>query len=278
MKTLVEKRVNRLFNCSNGRAIIIPIDHGFYRGNVKGLEDPYSLMESLIQEGVDATLMSFGMGKMTNDLFAVKNAPARILTIDYPLFSNIPGESQGVLDYSMCSSVEQAIKWGFDCVKVLLVWGLKPELQMKEIQCIGSLVAECDKVGMPVMMEPVFHGECIPAERKSDPKLIAHAARMALELGVDVLKMPYTGDVNSFETITNALHVPIVILGGPKMNSIADVFRVAKESVEAGGRGVVFGRNVWGDKSIMVKMVRGLKDAVYNLDDPQTIAAKYGLS
>jgi class I fructose-bisphosphate aldolase len=278
MKTLVEKRVNRLFNCNEGRAIIIPIDHGFYRGNVKGLEDPYRLMESLIQQGVDATLMSFGMGKMTNDLFAVKNAPARILTIDYPLFSNVPGESHGVLNYSMCSSVEQALKWGFDCVKVLLVWGLKPELQMKEIQCIGSLVAECDKVGMPVMMEPVFHGECIPPEKKSDPQLIAHAARMALELGADVLKMPYTGDVNSFKTITNALHVPIVILGGPKMNSIADVFRVAKESVAAGGRGVVFGRNVWGDQSIMVKMVRGLKDAVYNLDDPQTIVAKYGLS
>jgi class I fructose-bisphosphate aldolase len=277
MKTLVEKRVNRLFNCSNGRAIVIPIDHGFYRGNVKGLEDPYQLMESLIQEGVDATLMSFGMGKMTNNLFAAKNAPARILTIDYPLFSNIPGESQGVLDYSMCSTVEQALKWGFDCVKVLLVWGLKPDLQMKEIKCISSLVAECDQADMPVMMEPVFHGEYIPAEKKSDPKLIAHAARLALELGADVLKMPYTGDVNSFQTITNALHVPIVILGGPKMNSIADVFRVARESVEAGGRGVVFGRNVWGDQSIMVKMVRGLKDAVYNLDDPQTIVAKYGL-
>ncbi len=39
--------------------------------------------------------------------------------------------------------------------------------------------------------------------------------------------------------------VPVVILGGKKVARVADVLAMAEESVRAGGRGVVFGRNVW---------------------------------
>jgi fructose-bisphosphate aldolase, class I len=255
-------RLKKLFNPANGRSITIPMDHGFYRGNIKGLEDPWRVLEMLIEEKIDATLLSFGLGKITNGLFLAKDAPARILAMDATLQSIVPGEYQGILDFDMFCTIEQALKWGFDAVKVLLIWGLDPEIQMKEIRNIGELVAQCDRWDMPVMIEPVLWGKNIPPNKKNDPDTIAHAARIALEMGADILKVPYTGDVGHFRSLTERLRVPVVILGGAGMETTEQVLQTALDSVRGGGKGVVFGRNVWQNGKVK-EIIRGLKEVVY---------------
>ncbi len=273
---MINARINKIYNKEKGKSVIIPIDHGFYLGNVKGLEDPYKVMETLIEEKIDATLMSLGIAKITQDLFNVKDAPAKVLTIDYPMHSNIPGEFLGHIEHEMAFTVEQALKWDFCAVKVMLPWGLKPELQMKVIKNIANLQHECDRYEMPLMIEPLVLGECIPEEKRNSAEMIAHAARLSLELGADILKIAYTGDKESFKNITERSHVPVIILGGPKMNGVSDIFRVAKESVQAGGKGVVFGRNIW-QNDRMVDLIRGLKDAVYDEMNENEIVKKYSL-
>lgn len=262
MVRALELRVGRIFNSANKLCVNVPIDHGFYMGNVEGLEDPFSLLQLLMDAHIDSTLMSFGMAKITNELFCNPNPPGKILTIDYPLMTVVPGEVQGILDYELSSTVELALKWDFCAVKVLLPWGLEKGLQMKVIKTICHLASECDRASMPLMIEPVLLGESIPTDKRNDPGIIANSCRISLEIGADILKVPYTGDVNSFSQITRTAKVPVLILGGPKMTSLADIFKTARESVEAGGKGVVFGRNVWQSKSIK-KIIRGLKYAVY---------------
>ena len=61
MSNLKEKRMQNLFNAKSGKAVITPIDHGFYMGAVKGLEDPVGMIEKLIKYKVDGTLLSFGL-------------------------------------------------------------------------------------------------------------------------------------------------------------------------------------------------------------------------
>jgi class I fructose-bisphosphate aldolase len=276
MISLLESRINKLYNRETNKTVIIPIDHGFYLGNIKGLEDPYNVMETLIKEKVDATLMSLGIAKITRELFNVKDAPAKVLTIDYPMHSNVPGEFHGQIEHELAFTVEQALKWDFCAVKVMLPWGLQPELQMKVIKNILTVQHECDRNDMPLMIEPLVLGECIPKEKINSPEMIAHAARLSLELGADILKIAYTGNKKSFKEIVDRSHVPVIVLGGPKMNSTADMFRIARESVEAGGKGIVFGRNVWQNERL-VELIRGLKDAVYNCEDENEIVKKYNL-
>jgi len=127
------------------------------------------------------------------------------------------------------------------------------------------------------MVEPVLWGNNIPKEKKNDPELIEHASRMALEFGADILKIPYTGDETEFKELVNNLKVPIFVLGGPKMNNIEGVLKVAKESIEAGAKGIVFGRNVWQNPK-MESLILGLKEIVHKNSDVEEVIKKYNLA
>jgi class I fructose-bisphosphate aldolase len=271
-----ETRIRRLFNPVYDRSIIIPIDHGYYLGNPKGLEDPYSTLQILLEEGVDATILTYGLAKITNEAFVSKNAPSRILAIDNAILSNIPGDPKDFIDFELGVTVEQALKSGFDAVKVLLVWGLETGIQMKEIKAISHLVLQCDSWEMPLMIEPLLMGNHIPEDQRNNPELVAHASRIAVELGADLLKIPYTGNQQHFKTIVERSHIPVLILGGADMGTPEEMFRTARESVQAGGRGIVFGRSVWQNDKIR-ELIRGLKDAVYGMDHEKKIVDKYNL-
>ncbi len=271
-----EIRLSRLFNPDTGRSVVIPVDHGLIMGNVKGLSDPIETLKKLLEIGIDATLMSPGIGKFSSHLFEGKNAPARILTVDFPMISNIPGGFEDVLAHELISSVEYAVRWAYDVVKVLFPWGSSSDVQIGTIKVVSSLAEKCDIWGMPLMVEPVLWGSAIPDDRKNDPELLESAARVALELGADVIKMPYTGDVRHFSSLVKRLRVPVLVLGGPKMESVEDMLSVAKESVEAGARGIVFGRNVWQNPN-MENLLKALKDIVHRNAEVEEVMKKYGL-
>ncbi|MGC8612496.1 MAG: class I fructose-bisphosphate aldolase [Athalassotoga sp.] len=258
-----ELRISRILNSKSGKSVIIPIDHGIVMGNVEGLEDPLKILKQLIDTGIDGTLLSPGIGKISLDLFSSKDAPGRILTADIPLLSTVPGGSGEVVGHEIIADVEFALRYNFDIVKVLLPWGEREHVQMESVRVVSDLANECDRWNMPLMVEPVLWGEAIPKEKRNDPKIIEHASRMALEMGADILKIPYTGNKSEFRDLVNNLKVPVFILGGPKMDSIEGVLRVAKESVEAGAKGIVFGRNVWQNPK-MKDLVRALKMIVHD--------------
>jgi DhnA family fructose-bisphosphate aldolase class Ia len=75
--------------------------------------------------------------------------------------------------------------------------------------------------------------------------LVAHAARLGAELGADIVKTNYTGDVESFKEVISSCHVPVIIAGGPKMETSSDVLQMVKDSITAGGAGLSIGRNVF---------------------------------
>jgi len=276
MSNLKEKRLNNLFNPKSGNSLITPIDHGFYMGAVKGLEDPVAKIEELIKYQVDGTLMSFGLNKIASKYFGTQDYLPKIMTADYVIFGEIPGEPKGVLANTYYSSVELAAKYNFDAIKVLFSWGTDLEQQVDVIKYIGALVEECDNYEMPIMIEPVQMGINLPKEKGKDPKVIVDACRIALELGADILKAPYTGDKESFSQITKYSHVPVIILGGPKVDSMKEVLQMAKDSLDAGGKGTCFGRNVWGDPD-MKNIIGALKEITHENAEVDEVCKKYNI-
>ena len=75
--------------------------------------------------------------------------------------------------------------------------------------------------------------------------MVAHAARVGAELGADIIKTVYTGDINSFRKVVRGCPVPIVIAGGPKMATDRDVLQMASDAIKAGAIGVSIGRNIF---------------------------------
>lgn len=270
-------RLARLVSPSSGRSVIIPIDHGVVMGAIEGLKDPLAVLERLIALRIDATLLTPGLWKVAAPLFTRRDAPARVLTADLPLSSTLPGGPASFTENDLMVSVEFALRHAFDAVKVILLWGLERHEQMANLKLVGNIAEQCDRWGLPLMVEPVLWGSGVPPEKKNDPALIESAARVALELGADILKIPYTGQAEAFTALVGRLRVPVFVLGGPKMGTLADAFAVAHQSVLAGARGIVFGRNVWQHPS-MDAVVRGLMDVVHEGVEPQTAFKKHGLA
>jgi len=82
-------------------------------------------------------------------------------------------------------------------------------------------------------------------ENEHSPEVVNIATRAGAELGADIVKTNYTGDIDSFKEIVNGAHVPVIIAGGPKMDTTKDLLNMVYDSVQAGGSGVAFGRNVF---------------------------------
>lgn len=262
-------RLSKLFNAKSGNSIIIPFDHGGTHGAIKGLEDPYKIVKKSIDLGIEGILMHNGLAKATQDMFEDRNAPARILTIDYVLRTCIPGRPSGIYGHGLLRSEQPALDAllnSVEAVKVLLIWGLDKNTQMSNIKIVANIADQCDRWQIPFMVEPVLWGDGISSEDKNNPDLIENAARISFELGADILKIPYTGDKNNFAQIVDRLKIPVLVLGGPKMKNIRDAFQVAADAIEAGAKGVVFGRNVWQNPE-MDKVVQVLQEIVHNKVD-----------
>jgi len=89
---------------------------------------------------------------------------------------------------------------------------------------------------MPLMVEPLLSGEDNPIEKKNDPRFLENAYRISLEIGDDILKIPYTGNIESFSRIVANSHVHVMLLVGPKVNSLRDVLQMAREAIGAGAK------------------------------------------
>jgi fructose-bisphosphate aldolase/2-amino-3,7-dideoxy-D-threo-hept-6-ulosonate synthase len=78
-----------------------------------------------------------------------------------------------------------------------------------------------------------------------DPNIVAHVARIGAEAGADIIKTVYTGSPDTFKQVVKGCPAPVVIAGGPKVNTDIEVLKMAHGAMESGAIGVTFGRNVF---------------------------------
>jgi DhnA family fructose-bisphosphate aldolase class Ia len=114
---------------------------------------------------------------------------------------------------------------------------------------------------MPLVAMMYTRGQKI--ENEYDVKYVKHAARVGAELGADIVKVPYTGSVESFAEVVNGCPVPVVIAGGEKMDSDEDIFRMVEGALAAGAAGLSIGRNAFQHKN-PTKMIQALSQIVHN--------------
>ena len=124
-----------------------------------------------------------------------------------------------------------------------LIIGYEESYEAKNILSVADLARECHEVGLPFGVEPIAVGGKVTGANMS--KILEYGARLSIELGADFLKIPYSGDIDSFRCIVKASgDVPVLVLGGSRSNRPQDAIDIAADAKTAGARGVVFGRNV----------------------------------
>jgi class I fructose-bisphosphate aldolase len=168
---------------------------------------------------------------------------------------------------TLVGSVEDALRLGADAVSVHLNLGDETERYM--LSELGRISTSADHWGMPLLAMVYARGPKVDSEY--DPKAVSHCARLAEELGADVVKVPYTGDIESFQHVVEGCNIPVVIAGGPKMDNQKDILQMAYDSIRAGGSGLSVGRNIFQaqNPTALVKALHGVVNENWDVDQAE---------
>jgi fructose-bisphosphate aldolase, class I len=236
---------------SDGRALIVAMDHARTHGAIEGLEDPEAVIEASVDCGADAVMTTFGVAKRYHEQLAGR-IPTIIRLDGGP--SLYREDWLAYTEWSLLHSVEDALLLGADGVVLMAFVGIPVELET--YRAVARVAGECLRANLPLVVEALpCPGERIPDPRA--PEAMASAARIAFEHGADFVKSYYTED---FRKVTENCPVPVLIAGGPRMETAKQTLQVVREATEAGAAGVVFGRNIWqsGDTPGMIRALKGI--------------------
>ncbi len=245
-------RLERIIDRNSGKTVIVPMDHGVTVGPIAGLEDMRDAVSKVVAGGANAILMHKGMVR----------AGHRGKGRDVGLIIHLSGGTSISPDPNakeLVCTVEEAIKLGADAVSVHINLGAETDKEM--LRQLGQVSEQCMEWQMPLVAMMYTRGPKIKSE--FDVANVKHAARVGAELGADIIKVPYTGSVESFTEVVRGCPVPVVIAGGPKMDSDEDIFKMVEGTLKAGAAGLSVGRNAFQHKT-PEKMVKALCKMVHH--------------
>lgn len=245
-------RLERIINRHTGRTVIAPMDHGVSNGPMKGIIDIDKTVESISQGGADAILMHKGIVEQGHRGYGKDIGLIVHLSASTSL---APNPNNKVI----VTSVEKAIQLGADAVSMHVNLGSETESEM--LQELGEISETCSYWGIPLLAMMYPRGQKV--ENEHDVELVKHAARVGSELGVDIVKTNYTGDPDSFKEVVEGALVPVVIAGGPKVDTDEELLQMVKDSIEVGGAGVAFGRNLFQAEN-PGKITKAISEVVHN--------------
>lgn len=245
-------RLERIINRHTGRTVIAPMDHGVSNGPMKGIIDIDKTVESISQGGADAILMHKGIVEQGHRGYGKDIGLIVHLSASTSL---APNPNNKVI----VTSIEKAIQLGADAVSVHVNLGSETESEM--LQELGEISETCSYWGIPLLAMMYPRGQKV--ENEHDVELVKHAARVGSELGVDIVKTNYTGDPDSFKEVVEGALVPVVIAGGPKVDTDEELLQMVKDSIEVGGAGVAFGRNLFQAEN-PGKITKAISEVVHN--------------
>jgi DhnA family fructose-bisphosphate aldolase class Ia len=259
-------RLARLFDRGSGHTFITAFDHGSTLGPRAGSEAALDVLARIIDAEPDGILIAPGIMKLAAPLFGFRGAPAPIVRADWiynhDVMKGLPSRLQDTAQgehYRVVCSPRDALDLGAEAITMFLIVGTEDGREFADnVREIARAANEARVAGIPVIVESVLWGARMDDQR--DAELLAFAARMAAELGADAIKTTYTGDPESMRQVIAGCPVPVLVLGGVRSADPAPVLAATRAALDAGAKGVVYGRNVWqaDDPAEMCRLLRGV--------------------
>ncbi len=241
-------RMKRLFK--QGRCLDVAIDHGVCNepSFMDGLEDMGKVVNQLVDAAPDAIQLNYGQCDLLQEVEG-KDKPALVMRVDMgnPYNDKIHDVMWAQLQNSH-DPVLPAVQMDAACVVVnLFMLPGEPELFRQCVDNISRIRSDCDKYGMPLMIEPlVMQDNSIRGGYMVDGDLekIVTLVRLAREMGADIIKADPTAEAADFHKVVEAARCPVLVRGGGK-EDLKGVFGKARELLDQGAMGMVYGRNIY---------------------------------
>jgi len=271
-------RLNRLFNSKDGKAVCVAADHGWMSDPTENVVQLKRILEQVIAGGADGVLMSFGTALRLGYMFQGKDKPAIIIRADWMNLPRLGGANVSnvlpVIKFRKMatSRARDALQMGASAITIYYFIGYSDEFEAINIEQAAVFAQECRNIGLPLIIEPMAVGGMVTGVNIAE--ILIASARIAVEIGADALKIPYTGDVMTFKQLVDQAKVPVLVLGGAKSDVPRDALELVDEALRAGASGTVFGRNVTKAKDPkkmvedLVALVHGIK-TIDEIFEPQ---------
>ena len=241
----MRNRLSRIIKPDTGRTVMLAVDHGYFMGPTHKLEEPRKTIEPLLPYA-DALMLTRGVLRTSVD--PDTNVPV-VLRVSGG--SSIVSES--LSNEVITTSVRDAIRLNVAAMALSIFVGSPHEHQT--LTNLAKLVNQGEESGIPVLAVTAVGKEL----EKRDARYLALSCRVAAELGAHFVKTYYC---EGFEKVVKGCPVPLVVAGGPKLETELDAFQLAYDVVREGAVGVDMGRNIWQSEH-PVAMIKAIREVVH---------------
>jgi class I fructose-bisphosphate aldolase len=272
-------RLRRLlfeFGPGNGTLLLLPIDQGIEHGPRDffpnpASKDPEYQFSLAAEAGYSAIACQIGLAEKYYPDYAGQ----------VPLLLKVNGKTDlPPSDEALSTtnaSVEDAVRLGADAVGYTLYVG-SPR-QGEDLHQLKGVREDCDRYGMPLVIWAYPRGSAVKAKGGQNSfYAIDYSARLAMEMGADVVKLnlpsaeptpdspaPYNElEVSQEEAVSQVVSSAgrslVVLSGGSKIDD-DELLAQTRYIMEAGGSGVIYGRNVWQrEHSAAIEIIDQIKE------------------
>jgi len=223
----------------NGRALFLAYDHGLEHGptdfddesvdpgEILKIADSGFFTGFICQKGIAEKYYDKEKNKVP--LIVKLNGKTKLLPEEEPYSPQI-------------CSVEEAVSLSASAVGYTVYVGSEHESKM--ISEFSQIEKETDKAGIPLIGWMYPRGRAVVGREKTK-EILSYAARIGLEIGAEMIKIPYTGDKESFKwVVESAGKTKVVVLGGERKDE-TKFFKMVEDILSVGAIGLAVGRNIW---------------------------------
>jgi fructose-bisphosphate aldolase, class I len=277
------RRILHEHGLRNGTALFLPYDQGLEHGPRDffanpAASDPKYILGLALEGGFNGIAIQIGLAEK----FYWDYAGEIPLVLKLNGKTDIPSAIDPLSPAN--ATVEDAVRLGADAVGYTLYLGTPA--QERDFAQYQRVRADAQRLGMPLIVWSYPRGSAVDAKGGKDSfYAVDYAARAASELGADMVKVnfphpdkqsgaaePYLREFSSQQAIdavvTSANRTLLLVSGGERAGDQAMLDK-ARQSMEAGATGLIFGRNVWQrEHSESLRFVAELRDilAKYSSD------------
>jgi class I fructose-bisphosphate aldolase len=238
-------RLNRLFHPESGRSLAIAVDHGTpgEADLLEGIEDMESVIDALVEADPEALLLTPGQAELLQRRVG-RSKPALVMRVDT---GNVFGREipDRPASWMYPDAVDIAVRLDAACVIVNLQ-DSPGQASLRET-CVLNIMAlrgQCDRAGMPLMIEPVpMAPNAAGYDVHRDAERLRGLVRQATELGADLIKCDPLPDAADFARVVRNARVPVLVRGGGRITD-EELMGITQSVLDGGAVGLVYGRNV----------------------------------
>ena len=241
----LQNRMHRMFSPASGNSVMLAVDHGYFMGPTHRLENARATIAPLLPYA-DALALTRGILRSSVDPTAATPIVLRVSGGATILRDDLSHED-------LTTSIEDALRLNVSAVAMSVFVGSPHEHE--SLVHLAQLVDRGEAYGVPVLAITAVGKEL----EKRDARYLSLACRVSAELGAHMVKTYYCQD---FAKVVEGCPVPLVVAGGPKLDSDRDALELARNAIDEGAHGIDMGRNIW-QSDHPVAMLKALRAIVH---------------